>query len=147
MVTVLTALIASYELPLQNPSGGSLKLERTYKVGDDNAYTFSVTPDEAPGKIQFKIREKTLALLDGGKATLELSVTMDAKAENEPTPEKVSWTFGKDGLAEANVNFNSPTAIYSIFSFLSVVPGSVTPGSEFKIAWVSPDKAASLRRA
>jgi len=126
------------------PTGPNV-LERIYKVGDEATYVISLEDSSQSMHLGAKVHVKTLALLDGGKASLELTATdFTGGPGGSGGPEKVTWTFGKDGMAAADFAANSGGIVYSILSMLSFVPGSVAPGKEFKVAWSSPDKMSTI---
>jgi hypothetical protein len=120
-------------------------LTRIYKTGDEASYNFTISDSSSSMKFGIKMHVKTLALLDGGKASQELSATLDASAPaGMPSPSKATWTFGNNGLTDTNFDLHGGGGMYSILAFLSFVPGNVSAGKEFKMNWTSPDKKSTL---
>ncbi|HLK15112.1 MAG TPA: hypothetical protein VKT78_09925 [Fimbriimonadaceae bacterium] len=148
-ISLITALAFTQQAPpaAQTATKTDLtSLDRTYKVGDESSYILSVESDGGPMHLGAKITVKTLSLLDGGKASQELTASQfTGGPDGAGAPEKVTWTFGKDGMAAADFDVSSGNMVYSVISMLSVVPGTITPGKEFKVDWTSPDKASTIK--
>ena len=152
MNPALSLLAASIVLAPQTPTtpatssiAAAPALERTYKVGDELNYVLSMSSGTQAMHIGAKIHVKTVALADGGKASQELTATeFSGGPDGAGDPEKVTWTFAKDGMAAADFDVQSGRAVYSLLSIVSVLPGSTQPGKEFKINWTSPDKASTV---
>ena len=145
---IAASIVISPQTPTPTTTGTAAAanvLERIYKVGDEATYQVLMGDSAGPMHLSAKVHVKTLVLLDGGKASQELSASdFTGGPEGASGPEKVSWTFGKDGMAAADFTVNSGTVVYSILSMLSFVPGAITSGKEFKVEWASPDKMSTI---
>ncbi|MHB8635344.1 MAG: hypothetical protein ACYC96_02610 [Fimbriimonadaceae bacterium] len=142
-----TFTFAPQALPTQVPQSTSaaVTLLRTYKEGDEANYVVVLGDPSQDMHLGAKVHIKTLKLLEGGKATQELTASeVSGGPSGAEAPAKVTWTFGTDGMAAANFDVQSGQVIYSILSMLSIVPGVITTGKEFKVAWTSPDKMSTI---
>lgn len=123
---------------------GPLKLSRAYKVGDVDKYSISINGDNGMS-IEAKITEKTTRVLDGGKATMEVTIsdiTTSGNAQTAPPP--FTEDFDSNGLP-AHMSVKDEKVPVTAASICSFLPSQVESGKEFVVDWTSADKELTLK--
>lgn len=144
---LLSIALAALSLTRLQEPPKSVKLERTYKEGESQDYTFSVTskPPFAEGqemKISGEATVRVVKLLSDGKAELESKVTkltLNFMGQDNPAPElpePETDVYGKNGVP-VKVEFKEDDDPFFAIPFILV---DYVPASEVEIGATFPLK-------
>jgi hypothetical protein len=130
----------------QDAKPAEVKLGRTYTVGEQTKYVIQVTPDGKQGEIMAKMIAKTVKLLDGGKATVEFTITDIQSGDDSPDlPKPFTEDLDAAGMPEGLELKDMSKLPVAILAIVGYLPPKIDGTKPYAMTWEPSDKSASIK--